>query len=50
MQAGKGKALLVAEILSVDPHPKADRLRVVTLDAGGSSTVQARRAASAAAR
>ena len=32
--------LVVAEVLSVDPHPKADRLRVCTLDAGGSSPVK----------
>lgn len=36
----QGPGLVVAEILSVDPHPKADRLRVVTLDAGGSGTVK----------
>lgn len=40
MQAAK--ALVVAEILSVDPHPKADRLHLVTLDAGGSGTVKVR--------
>ncbi|GAB4816828.1 hypothetical protein N2152v2_003874 [Parachlorella kessleri] len=33
-------SLVVAEVLSVDPHPKADRLRVCTLDAGGSSPVK----------
>ncbi len=31
---------MVAEVLSVDPHPKADRLRVVSLDAGGSARVR----------
>ncbi len=26
--------MLVAEVLSVEPHPSADRLRVVTVDTG----------------
>lgn len=36
--------LLVAEVLSVLPHPNADRLRVVTVDAGN-STVEVRQCA-----
>src|SRR4051812_17883980 len=30
----------VAHVLAVDPHPNADRLRLVTVDAGDSAPVQ----------
>ena len=42
LQAGKGEALLVAEILSVDAHPKTNQLRVITLDIGGIDTIEVR--------
>ena len=33
------KPLVVAEVLSVEPHPKADRLRVCQIDAGSKGTI-----------
>lgn len=32
--------MVVAEVMSVAPHPKADRLRVCQVDAGGAATVK----------
>lgn len=37
---GTAPTLRIAEIVSVAPHPKADRLRVCQVDAGGVSTVK----------
>lgn len=37
MQAGRP---VVARVLSVEPHPNADKLRVCSLDAGGSAPIR----------
>jgi translation initiation factor 5B len=37
--SSSGKSLVIAEVMSVSPHPKADRLRVCQIDAGSMGTV-----------